>query len=45
MDLVAEAASQVVVIDFGRVIAIGDPHEVMQDKAVVAAYLGEEFVV
>jgi branched-chain amino acid transport system permease protein len=45
MDLVVEAASQVVVLDFGRVIATGDPQQVMKDKKVVAAYLGEEFVV
>jgi branched-chain amino acid transport system permease protein len=44
MDLVAEAASQVVVLDFGKVIAAGAPREVMRDSTVVSAYLGEEFV-
>ncbi len=44
MDLVAEAASQVVVLDFGRVIATGAPQQVMREQKVVAAYLGEEFV-
>jgi branched-chain amino acid transport system permease protein len=44
MDLVAEAASQVVVLDFGKVIARGAPREVMRDSTVVSAYLGEEFV-
>jgi branched-chain amino acid transport system permease protein len=45
MDLVAEAASHVVVIDFGKVIATGPPSVVMNDRTVVGAYLGEEFVV
>jgi branched-chain amino acid transport system permease protein len=45
MDLVAEAATHVVVIDFGKVIATGPPAEVMNDRTVVGAYLGEEFVV
>jgi branched-chain amino acid transport system permease protein len=43
MDLVAEAASHVVVLDFGKVIAAGTPSEVMSDNDVVGAYLGREF--
>jgi branched-chain amino acid transport system permease protein len=45
MEMVNAAASQVVVIDFGNVIASGPPAEVMSDSNVVHAYLGEEVTV
>jgi branched-chain amino acid transport system permease protein len=45
MELVTAAASQVVVIDFGNVIASGPPSRVMSDSNVVRAYLGEEVMV
>ncbi|MGN6243074.1 MAG: ABC transporter ATP-binding protein [Motilibacteraceae bacterium] len=41
MDLVMDVCDQLVVLDFGRVIARGGPDEVREHPAVVAAYLGD----
>ena len=38
--LVVDICDELVVLDFGQVIAQGTPHEVVRDKKVVAAYLG-----
>jgi branched-chain amino acid transport system permease protein len=43
MELVTAAASHIVVLDFGLVIASGAPDEVMVNDTVVSAYLGKEF--
>ncbi|MFI6297312.1 ATP-binding cassette domain-containing protein [Nonomuraea sp. NPDC050790] len=40
MELVTAACAQLTVLDFGRVIATGPTRDVMEDPAVVNAYLG-----
>ncbi|MFQ5522052.1 MAG: ABC transporter ATP-binding protein [Acidimicrobiia bacterium] len=42
MKAVMDLAERAVVLDFGRVLAEGTPHEVMRDPSVIAAYLGTE---
>jgi branched-chain amino acid transport system ATP-binding protein len=40
MSLVLSVCDEVVVLDFGRVIARGTPEQIRTDDAVIGAYLG-----
>lgn len=41
MGLVMDLADRVLVVDFGRPVATGSPHEIQHDPDVIRAYLGE----
>ncbi len=45
LEFVRHACERLVVLNFGEVIADGDPHEVLASAAVTQAYLGDEAVV
>ena len=40
MQMVADLADRIHVLDYGRTLASGSPAQVLNDPAVVAAYLG-----
>jgi branched-chain amino acid transport system ATP-binding protein len=42
MKAIMELCRHIVVLNYGRIIAEGTPHEVSNNKAVIEAYLGEE---
>ena len=41
--LVTAVVDQLMCLAFGRVLAIGDPHEVMMSSEVIEVYLGSTF--
>jgi branched-chain amino acid transport system ATP-binding protein len=43
MGLVMDIADRVVVLDFGRKIAEGDPEEIRHNEEVIKAYLGKAY--
>jgi len=42
MGMVMQVANRVMVLDFGHVIALGEPAQIQQDEVVIRAYLGAE---
>ncbi|MDG2114773.1 MAG: ABC transporter, partial [Actinomycetota bacterium] len=42
MNFVMEVCDDVIVLDFGELIASGPPDQIRNDPAVIAAYLGDE---
>jgi branched-chain amino acid transport system ATP-binding protein len=44
MSLTMEICDEILVMDYGRVLAEGSPQEIQQNPEVIAAYLGEEDV-
>jgi branched-chain amino acid transport system ATP-binding protein len=42
MQVVMDIADRITVLDWGHVIARGDPHAIKGDPAVIKAYLGEQ---
>ena len=40
MQMVADIADRILVLDVGRIIAEGPPHTVLRDPAVIRAYVG-----
>ena len=44
MELVMKVSHRVIVLDYGEMIAEGDPEAISRDPKVIKAYLGERYV-
>ena len=44
MELVMKVSQRVIVLDYGKKIADGDPETISKDTHVIKAYLGEKYV-
>lgn len=43
MQAVMELCNRVIVLNFGEILKVGTPEEVMNDERVITAYLGEGY--
>jgi branched-chain amino acid transport system ATP-binding protein len=44
MQAIMNLSEKIYVVNFGKKIAEGNPHDVVADQEVIKAYLGEEYV-